>query len=383
MRERVEVDTPLSQILEQERPRLLRFFRRQCESLEQAEDLVQETLIEAWRNRHKLASGAISPGWVLGVARNVALRGRHRHIRERTRHSELPQDLPDKAESLEEPLVHGELTDLLDRALGLLPETTRTLLSARYLEEMPIAELAGRWKLSENAATVRLHRGRHQLQRTLLTHFPESAAAYGLASDTTTPWQQTPIWCANCGNHRLIGRLPEHGEGFFELRCPGCHIPPTINFRRADTIDGTLHYAQEHTGFHRILRTLDTVYYLRHQRLLRKGKVLCPSCGRHVPVVRSNPSALCPKLSARYGFHAYCRPCERFLFGESLGRYLMGLSELQKFWKRHPRMRRPPERDIEFQGIPAIEVNYESLTDSATLTVICRVEDLSVLQICR
>lgn len=383
MRERVEVDSPLSEILEQERPRLLRFFRRQCESLEQAEDLVQETLIEAWRNRHKLASGPISPGWVLGVARNVALRGRHRHVRDRSRRSELPQDLPDRAESLEEPLVHGELTELLDRALGLLPETTRTLLAARYLEEMPIAELAGRWKMTENAATVRLHRGRHQLQRTLVTHFPESAAAYGLANSADMPWQKTSIWCANCGNHRLLGRLPERGEGFFELRCPGCHRFPTINFRRADVIDGTLHYAQERNGFRRTLQTLDTVYYLRHQRLLRHGRTPCPGCGRQVPVVRSNPSALCHYLTARHGFHAHCKPCRRFLFGESLGRYLMGMSELQRFWKRHPRMQRPPERDIEFQGIPAIEVTYESLTDSATLTVICRTDDLSVLQISR
>jgi RNA polymerase sigma factor (sigma-70 family) len=381
MKEPVETDAPLSHLLEQERPRLLRFFRHQCESGEQAEDLVQETLIEAWRNRHKLAPGPVSPGWVLGVARNVALRGRHRQIRDRSRYGEMPQELPGVETSLEEPLEQGELTELLDRALGLLPEHTRALLAARYLENMPISELAGRWKLTENAATVRLHRGRHQLQKTLLAYFPESAVAYGLVADTNAPWQQTQIWCANCGDHRLVGRLPERGEGFFELRCPGCHLFPGINFRRADTFDGTLHHVLGHGSFRSTLRRLDTVYQQRHQRLLRQDRATCPGCGRQTPVVRSNPSALCRGLTARHGFHAYCEHCERFLFGESLGRYLMGLPALQNFWKRHPRLRRPPEQDIIFQGVPAIKLRYESLTDSAILTVVCRADDFTVLQI--
>jgi hypothetical protein len=318
---------------------------------------------------------------VLGIARNVALRGRHRQIRDKSRQSELPPELPDLEASLAEPLEHGELTELLDRALGLLPEPTRTLLAARYLDDMPISELAGRWKLTENATAVRLHRGRHQLQRTLLTYFRESAMAYGLTSDSEEPWQQTPIWCANCGKHRLLGRLPERGEGFFELRCPGCHLFPGINFRRADDFDGTLHYALGSSGFRSTLRRLDAVYHQRHQRLLRQGRVPCPGCGRQTPVVRSNPSALCGGLTARHGFHAHCERCDRFIFGESVGRYLMGLPVLQNFWKRYPRLHRPPERDIVFQGVPAIELTYESLTDSTTLAVICRADDLSVLRI--
>src|SRR5688572_13543019 len=47
-----------------------------------ADDLAQETLIEAWRNRHKLVDPQGYSAWLSAIARNVCLRWRRSRGRE-------------------------------------------------------------------------------------------------------------------------------------------------------------------------------------------------------------------------------------------------------------------------------------------------------------
>ncbi|HEX9068257.1 MAG TPA: sigma-70 family RNA polymerase sigma factor, partial [Ktedonobacterales bacterium] len=79
--------------LTSERARLVRLCARLTGSSAAAEDLAQETLLEAWRALEKLrdASG-ISP-WLSAIARNVCLRYQRRRGRE------LAHQLPGDAEA--------------------------------------------------------------------------------------------------------------------------------------------------------------------------------------------------------------------------------------------------------------------------------------------
>src|SRR5689334_12642052 len=56
------------------RPRLLRFARRQGVAPDAADDVVQETLMEAWRHLHRLHTPQGIDAWLTSICRHVCLR---------------------------------------------------------------------------------------------------------------------------------------------------------------------------------------------------------------------------------------------------------------------------------------------------------------------
>src|SRR5215212_1675680 len=89
-----------------------------------AEDLAQETLLEAWRNAHKLHDPAGADRWLAAIARNVCLRWARRR----------PREVPLREEAVE--LLRDEVGDLL----ALVPPATRAVLEYRYVHDLPHAE---------------------------------------------------------------------------------------------------------------------------------------------------------------------------------------------------------------------------------------------------
>src|SRR5688572_27690176 len=68
-----------------ERDRLVRLCVRMTGSLDAAEDLAQETLIEAWRHEEKLYNPEGYSKWLSAIALNVCRRWSQRRGRELTR----------------------------------------------------------------------------------------------------------------------------------------------------------------------------------------------------------------------------------------------------------------------------------------------------------
>ncbi len=111
---------------EQERRRLVRLCAVLTGDPAAADDLAQETLLEAWRIRDRLVDPGGRRPWLDAIARNVCHRWRVRTAR-RSAH-ELGSDRPDDEpgappahrDELGEWLEREELVELLDRALALL-----------------------------------------------------------------------------------------------------------------------------------------------------------------------------------------------------------------------------------------------------------------------
>nr|WP_309697084.1 RNA polymerase sigma factor [Armatimonas sp.] len=162
--------------LESYRPRLVRLCARLSGSGEWAEELAQETLIEAWRNWHKLERGEVAFAWLARIAQFIVRRWQRkqaRHFRREQSLTELDLELL----SYEElgGLEQEEVLHLLDRALGKLPERTRTLLRRSYLEDQSLQEIADRDRITTANAAVRLWRGRAALTKVIQTHFHDDA----------------------------------------------------------------------------------------------------------------------------------------------------------------------------------------------------------------
>src|SRR5258708_14252170 len=80
-------------MLRAERPRLVRLCRRLTGSDAAAEDVAQETLLEAWRHADMLTDATGAARWLAAIARNVALRWARQQGRDAARL--VPLEAPD------------------------------------------------------------------------------------------------------------------------------------------------------------------------------------------------------------------------------------------------------------------------------------------------
>jgi len=126
------------------------------------DDLVQETLLHAWRNRGQFRGDAALDSWILAIARN---RVRMRLRADRTRgafeaalqaieREEIPDDLVRSAEAV----------GAVRRALDSLEPEQRDLLLRRYYRGMTIRTIAHSLGETEKAIESRLHRAREALR---------------------------------------------------------------------------------------------------------------------------------------------------------------------------------------------------------------------------
>jgi RNA polymerase sigma-70 factor (ECF subfamily) len=362
------------------RARLVRLCAYLSGDRDAAEDLAQETLIEAWRSQGRLTDPAGYQRWLAAIARNVCMRWARRRGRERAHDASYPDaalgaplEQFASADDLEVELERDELATLLDRALAFLPPETQRILIEKYIEELPLAEQASRLGLSEGALAVRLHRGRLALRRVLTTELGHEAAAYGLLEPAAAGWDETRIWCPVCGARRLIGRLdPAIGE--LALRCPACTEPPDIYVsyvQLPDLLRGARSYRP---AFAKVLAWADAYY---RPGLFRRT-LPCMSCGAPTRLGGDLPSGL-PDVIANIGpILVHCDSCHTTI---STARTAIGLClpEGRQFWRDHPRIQVRPSYEVMAGGRPAVVSRFASVAGSAHLDVITDRDSFEVL----
>ena len=120
-----------------------------------AEDAVQQALLNAWRARRKARPG-LEKAWVMRIVINESIT-----LLRRRRCSLPTEDFPTLAAD-----VSSESSDL-HAAIRSLPETLRTPLLLRYMEGMTEKEVAASLHLPLSAVKNRLFRARKALQKRL------------------------------------------------------------------------------------------------------------------------------------------------------------------------------------------------------------------------
>jgi RNA polymerase sigma factor (sigma-70 family) len=338
--------------LETERPRLVRLCAAISHDREAAEDLAQETLLEAWRQRHKLHDPAGADRWLNAIARNVCLRWSRRRARDAVA-------LADSGAVPHEPVAEGlerdELGDLLERGLALLPPPTREMLVRHVVDGVPYAEIAARHGISEDAVSMRISRGRARLR---------ALADADVGGEPTDGWFDTRLWCANCGRHRLQMRRDAEAIVF---RCNAC------------APDASAVYPLDNPSYARVVggRVRPTAILNRVAAWSREyfgggvGEVACTRCGRPIRLRHH-----CDRR--RRGLHGACGGC-----GEQVWSSVVGLAhsrpEVHAFRVRHGRVRTLPERELDYGGVDATLVRLEAVRGSAALDVVFARETLRVV----
>lgn len=361
--------TAFETLVADEHTRLIRFCGYLTGDSQAAEDLAQETLLIAWRQRHQLTEPQGLAHWLTAIARNVC---RH-HVRTRTRRQRYISSLEPSPEAasvttdpvadfdLEVALERSELITLLDRALGLLPAETRGLLIQHFVEELSQAELAARLGMTSGAVAVRLHRGKLALRQTLITDFRDEAILFGLVAPTQAAWSATRIWCPLCGQNRLLGQF-DHAKGELQLCCPGCNDLQNeyerISYSQLPCLRGIKAYKPAMT------RVLACTYDY-HFKKSNAGIVPCLHCGRPQPLRIGSPPGV-PNNAP--GVYTWCEHCQAGTSNAWNGLAIC-LPQGRAFWQKHPRICALPEREVEIAGTPAILAGFASVTGDAMFEV--------------
>lgn len=157
--------------------RLLPMARRILGSHEEAQDAVQETLLAVVKSLNTFRGESRLSTWIRHIAVNqclMILRKRRRHPEvdlepllpkfDEGGHMETTCQTWDTAADL---LERRETKALVRKRIGELPETYRSVLLLRDIEELDTEEVASLLAISRTAVKVRLHRARQAL-RTLL-----------------------------------------------------------------------------------------------------------------------------------------------------------------------------------------------------------------------
>ena len=169
-------------LVREQTPILLAVTRRILRDEEEAKDAVQEAFVSAFKAIGGFDGQAKLSTWLHRIAINAALM----KLRKRPRGRERPIDdlLPkymDDGHMLEpaadwdvvpETAVQNrETADLVRRSIDQLPDTYRTVLLMRDIEQLDTAETAEILDVSTNVVKVRLHRARQALRTLLDPHF--------------------------------------------------------------------------------------------------------------------------------------------------------------------------------------------------------------------
>jgi len=148
-----------TRLLEMLQPDLLRFACWLARDRSVAEDVVQETLIRAWKSREELKDPAAARPWLFTIVRRE-----HARLFERKR---LPLVDIDSIEALGDPALATEGDAGLDdlrRAIMQLPDEYREPLVLQVLGGFTTAEIASQLQLTQAAVLTRLFRARNRLR---------------------------------------------------------------------------------------------------------------------------------------------------------------------------------------------------------------------------
>lgn len=135
---------------------------RICKNRQDAEDIVQESFVRAFRNLQSFRSSSKFSTWLYRIVYNTAINAIQSSIYrtefteyEQTKGKDLYSDL-NPAESIEEHEKKIAINKILDK----MPNDEALILSLFYLEENSIKDVSHILSLTESNVKVRLHRAR-------------------------------------------------------------------------------------------------------------------------------------------------------------------------------------------------------------------------------
>ncbi len=168
----------MNDLVNQYEQRLYNFGLRMCGQKEDAEDIIQDTFLSAFRYLDGFREETRLKNWLFKIAANACFRKRRKKKCEPDRELSLEDmapgegaagqyDIPDWDNDPSKHLLRGELKQVIDEAVLSLPPMYRMVFNLRDMEGFSTEETAAILDLTPQAIKTRLHRARLFLRKTI------------------------------------------------------------------------------------------------------------------------------------------------------------------------------------------------------------------------
>ncbi len=146
-----------------------------------AEEIVQDTFLSAYRARDRFRGDARVTTWLYRIATNAALM----RLRKNSRKKEISTDplevyqridQADWADAPDRAALNNELLEEIQRGIAQLPEDPKTAVILRDVQGLTNDEAAQVLEVSASALKARLHRGRKMLRNILAEYVAQPSA---------------------------------------------------------------------------------------------------------------------------------------------------------------------------------------------------------------
>ena len=161
------------------RARIFHYSWLMCGQREDAEEVAQETLMKVFESADQLREPEKVKPWVFRIAKNACLTKRRKSIFAPSRELSLDEFVPAKHPDGDQvrleiadwssvpdgKALQSEMKGLLEKAIRELPETYRSVVLLRDMEELSTQETAHILDVSEDVVKTRLHRARLAIRK--------------------------------------------------------------------------------------------------------------------------------------------------------------------------------------------------------------------------
>ena len=165
-----------NELVKRYKDRLLNFVLRYFNNVEQAEDVVQDTLIKLYTHESYYKNVEKFSTWIFTIAKNNALTELRKNKRKKTDSLWTDDgqviDINSKEESLDSKVQNEIAIDQLNKFLDEIPENFRMAVVLRDFQELSYEEISKILEIPIGTIKSRINRGRIQLAEKM-KHFKE------------------------------------------------------------------------------------------------------------------------------------------------------------------------------------------------------------------
>jgi len=164
--------------------RIFNFVLRMCGQVQDAEDVMQETFLSAFRSLHEFREKTKLKNWLFRIASRACIKKRRKKKFEP--HKEIPlesllvqkgsrgkDEVPDWSSDPAEDLLRSELKQVIEDAIRSLPPKYRLVFNLRDFNGFDTEETAEILGITTQSVKTRLHRARLYLREKISDHYKD------------------------------------------------------------------------------------------------------------------------------------------------------------------------------------------------------------------
>lgn len=165
-------------IMQRHNQRLFRVARSVMNNDADAEDVLQEAWVKAFRNLHRYTDDGRLGAWLSRIVLNEGLM-KKRRLERQMAHSEMVESLASRRQRNQSITPEGEATNaelrmVLQRAVDTLPAKFRSVFVLRAVEQLSVDETARSLDIPEATVKTRYFRARRLLREQISTELERS-----------------------------------------------------------------------------------------------------------------------------------------------------------------------------------------------------------------